>query len=164
MSATEIRIGYLPGIIGRITELHGIYYQRSWNFGSFFEAKVASELSNFINRYNENRDCLWSVWLDGWAEAAIVIDGIDAQGKGAHLRWFIVADPFQGTGIGTRLIQAGITFCREKNYSQLYLWTFKGLDGARHLYEKHGFSLAEQRLGKKWGTEVTEQRFELILR
>ena len=163
MDKTEIKIGYLPGIIGRITELHGIYYHMFWKFDSFFEAKVASELSTFVNRYNENQDRLWSILLDGRIEAAIAIDGIDAHGQGAHLRWFIVANRFQGTGMGTRLIEAAINFCREKNYHQLYLWTFKGLDAARQLYEKHGFSLVEQRVGSEWGIEVTEQRFELRL-
>ena len=163
MDKTEIKIGYLPGIIGRITELHGIYYHMFWKFDSFFEAKVASELSTFVNRYNENQDRLWSILLDGRIEAAIAIDGIDAHGQGAHLRWFIVANRFQGTGMGTRLIEAAINFCREKNYHQLYLWTFTGLDAARQLYEKHGFSLVEQRVGSEWGTEVTEQRFELRL-
>ena len=163
MTIAEIKIGYLPGIIGRITELHGIYYHMFWKFDSFFEAKVASELSTFVNRYNENQDRLWSILLDGRIEAAIAIDGIDVHGQGAHLRWFIVANRFQGTGMGTRLIEAAINFCREKNYHQLYLWTFKGLDAARQLYEKHGFSLVEQRVGSEWGTEVTEQKFELRL-
>ncbi len=163
MDKTEIKIGYLPGIIGRITELHGIYYHMFWKFDSFFEAKVASELSTFVNRYNENQDRLWSILLDGRIEAAIAIDGIDVHGQGAHLRWFIVANRFQGTGMGPRLIEAAINFCREKSYRQLYLWTFKGLDAARQLYEKHGFSLVEQRVGSEWGIEVTEQRFELRL-
>lgn len=159
----ELRLGYLPGIIGRITELHGSYYHQFWKFGSFFESKVASELSAFSKRYKENRDCLWSVTISGQIEASIAIDGIDAHGQGAHLRWFIVANRFQGTGTGTRLIEEAITFCRQKNYHRLYLWTFKGLDAARHLYEKHGFSLVEQQVGTEWGTEVTEQRFELCL-
>jgi hypothetical protein len=32
---------------------------------------------------------------------------------------------------------------------------------ARHLYEKTGFRLVEQRRGSQWGVEVNEQRFEL---
>jgi hypothetical protein len=37
--------------------------------------------------------------------------------------------------------------------------TFKGLDAARHLYEKHGFSLVHEVPGTQWGTEVIEQEF-----
>lgn len=34
---------------------------------------------------------------------------------------------------------------------------------ARHLYEQAGFTLVEQHRGTQWGTDVTEQRFELSL-
>jgi hypothetical protein len=50
-------------------------------------------------------------------------------------------------------------FCRNNKYDSVYLWTFKGLDSARHLYEKYGFSLTEESSGEQWGTLVTEQRF-----
>jgi hypothetical protein len=48
-------------------------------------------------------------------------------------------------------------------YGQIYLWTFAGLDPARHLYEKAGFTLVKERTGRQWGTEVEEQRFELYI-
>jgi len=46
----------------------------------------------------------------------------------------------------------------------VYLWTFKGLNAAKHLYEKNGFKLVKQFKGMQWGTEVNEQRFELSLK
>ena len=39
--------GYKPGCIGKITQLHAAYYAASHGFGLEFEAKVASELSEF---------------------------------------------------------------------------------------------------------------------
>ena len=81
--------------------------------------------------------------------------------KGAHLRWFIVSEALRGKGAGNRLIETAVDFCRRKRYSRVYLWTFEGLDAARHLYERAGFVLVEQHRGKQWGSEVTEQRFEL---
>ena len=50
-------------------------------------------------------------------------------------------------------------FCRLKRYDLVYLWTFKGLDTARHLYEKNGFRLAQEKAGNQWGTTVVEQKF-----
>ena len=96
-------------------------------------------------------------------EGSIAIDGIDADGKGAHLRYFIVSDVLRGTGIGNRLINRAIEFCHARRYRCVYLWTFEGLDAARHLYEKLGFVLAEQFQGTQWGKAVNEQRFELAL-
>ena len=153
--------GYIPGAIGRVAELHGIYYHEHWGFGRFFEAKVATELSGFLGRYDEKRDSFWTASLKGHIEGSITIDGINAEGHGAHLRWFIMSDAFRGKGIGNRLINMAIEFCRKNAYKLVYLWTFEGLGASRHLYEKSGFKLVEQHKGTRWGTEVNEQRFEL---
>ena len=38
--------------------------------------------------------------------------------------------------------------------------TFAGLDAARHLYEKFGFTLTTEREDSQWGEPVLEQKFE----
>jgi len=74
-----------------------------------------------------------------------------------------VSDALRGNGIGQQLIDRAIAFCRSRGYERIYLWTFEGLGPARHIYEKNGFVLVEQRSGARWGREVNEQRFELLL-
>jgi GNAT superfamily N-acetyltransferase len=152
--------GYLPGAIGRIAELHGTYYANHWGFGLFFEAKVATELSAFVQAYDADRDALWLATVAGRVEGGIAIDGTHAAKSGAHLRWFILSDALRGKGWGRRLINRAVDFCVEKAYRKIFLWTFEGLDAARHLYESVGFSLACQQKGTGWGTEVNEQLFE----
>ena len=163
MSNVEIVKGYTPGSIGRVAELHGTFYQEHWDFTVFFEAKVATELSEFLGRYDEKRDGFWTASIKSRVEGSITIDGIHAEKERAHLRWFIVSDVLRGRGIGNRLIKEALNFCRNKGYKRVYLWTFEGLNVAKHLYEKNGFELAEQHKGIQWGSEVNEQRFELKL-
>ena len=163
MADFEIQKGYIPGIIGRVAELHALYYSRNWHFGVFFEAKVAREMAEFMDAYNSERDGLWSFSINGRIEGAIAIDGSSAQDKGAHLRWFIVSDNLQGKGAGKILINEAVSFCKSKQYKKVYLWTFDGLLPARHLYEKAGFRLVEENTGTKWGKEVTQQKFEIRL-
>lgn len=163
MPDIEIARGYIPGAIGRVAELHGTYYHEQWGFGLSFEAKVATELVEFLGRYDETRDGFWIASLERCAEGSITIDGLHAEDEGAHLRWFIMSDVLRGRGVGNRLITTAIDFCRSKGYKRVYLWTFEGLSAARHLYEKTGFKLVEQRRGTQWGTTVNEQRFELRL-
>jgi GNAT superfamily N-acetyltransferase len=163
MSDIEIVRGYVPGSIGRVAELHGTYYHNHWGFGLFFEAKVATELSAFFGRYDEGRDGFWTALMGGRVEGSIAIDAIHAEKEGAHLRWFIMSDALRGRGIGHRLMNAAIDFCRNKGYKRVYLWSFEGLDAARHVYEKVGFRLVEQHRGSQWGKDVNEQRFELHL-
>ena len=163
MGDVEVRSGYFPGAVGRVVELHGAYYHTHWGFGADFEAKVASELAQFFGRYDPDRDGFWTASVSGRVEGSITIDGAHAGADGAHLRWFIMSDALRGKGVGNRLIHAAVDFCRGNGYSRAYLWTFEGLPAARHLYEKAGFRLVEQHRGTQWGTEVTQQRFELRL-
>ncbi len=67
----------------------------------------------------------------------------------------------RGTGVGNALLAAAVGFCRARRYDRVHLWTFEGLDAARHLYEKFGFRLVHEQRGTQWGSGVTEQRFEL---
>ncbi len=163
----DVRIipGSTPGAVGRVTELHALYYHREWGFGRFFEAKVATELAAFLERFDEERDGFWTAIADNRIEGAIAIDGAkaaaEAAAEGAHLRWFVVSDALRNQGVGSRLMKTAMDFCHSRHYDRIYLWTFEGLDAARHLYEKHGFHVTEESRGTTWGREVLEQRMEL---
>ena len=154
--------GYIPGAIGRITELHARYYSRHAGFGLFFESKVASEMAEFLTRYREKQDGFWVAVAEGRVIGSIAIDGINGHREGAHLRWFIVDQDYQGQGVGDLLLGKAVDFCRRSGLKRAYLWTFAGLDAARHLYEKHGFVMCQEKKGEQWGVSVNEQMFELI--
>lgn len=161
---SEIAIaGYVPGAIGRVAELHASYYSQAWEFGVYFEAKVASELAEFLRRFDPERDGFWTVIQGGRVEGSVAIDRTKATSEGAHLRWFIVADALRAQGAGNRLMQEAVGFCKQRGYARVFLWTFRGLEPARHLYEKFGFRLAEEVEGEQWGKRVLEQRFVLDL-
>lgn len=152
--------GYLPGAIGRVAEMHADYYHRHWGFGLFFEAKVATELAEFLCRFDGERDGFWTLLSGDRVAGSIAIDGRNAAAEGAHLRWFIVAPELQGGGWGRRLLAEATAFCDRRDFGRTYLWTFAGLDAARHLYEAFGFRLLCEAAGERWGTRVVEQRFE----
>ncbi|KUO53503.1 MAG: hypothetical protein APF76_11880 [Desulfitibacter sp. BRH_c19] len=156
-------IGYTPGVIGRVSELHAKYYAENWNFGHFFEGKVASELSRFVNNYNNSRDRIWSLVLDGSIEGSITIDGSSEKENIAHLRWFIISEKLRGKGAGNFLMEQALSFCKDAEFEGVYLWTFQGLSSSGHIYEKFEFQLTEERPGDQWGTTVIEQRFDLVV-
>ena len=163
MDQMMISSGYVPGAIGRIAEMHGRYYAKHWRFDLFFEAKVATGLSEFLQRFDPDGDGFWTAAIENRIEGSIAIDGVTADSEGAHLRWFIISERLQGRGAGSLLIDKALHFCQRMAYRRVYLWTFDGLDAARHLYEKAGFKLVEQFSGTQWGPAVEEQRFELEL-
>ena len=163
MESVSIASRYIPGTLGRITELHATYYSKQSGFGLYFETKVASELTDFLNRYDESKDGIWLALSSDNIIGSIIIDEINVKEKDAHLRWFIVSPEFQNKGIGKNLIQKAIEFCKNKNYSSIYLWTFQGLEEARQIYEKNGFEMIEQMEGNQWGEIVVEQKYQLNL-
>jgi GNAT superfamily N-acetyltransferase len=156
--------GYWPGVIGKITELHGVYYNENWRFDISFEAQVGRELSEFLRYFRDGRDFFQTARAGNRFAGSIAIDGKEAGSKGARLRWFIVPPEFQGLGIGRRLLRKAVEFCREAGYDRTILWTFKGLDRARSLYESVGFRIAEEHEILQWGNSITEQLYALDLK
>lgn len=150
--------GYRPGCLAEIVACHARYYAENWGFGLVFEAKVAGELAKFAGRMNPDRDLLLVAHEGERFAGSVVIDADDANRRGAHLRWFIVAEP--GRGLGRRLIQSALAFCDERHYATVWLTTFSGLDAARSLYEQHGFRLVEENAEDQWQGGVREQLFE----
>ncbi len=161
---TEIEIGgYYPGVVGKITEIHAVYYHERWGFDVSFETQVGRELSVFISEFDNDRDGLWVATRHGQFAGSIAIDGHNAPADGARLRWFIVDPEFQNTGLGKELICRAVEFCKQKKYPKIFLWTFEGLDAARRLYEQQHFRLSEAHDVDQWGRHIKEQKFELIL-
>jgi GNAT superfamily N-acetyltransferase len=154
-------VGYYPGVVGKITELHAVYYYENWGFDVSFETQVGAELSEFIRRFDRNNDGFWVAAIKVEFGGAIAIDGISGFTEGARLRWFIVAPQFQGSGIGKNLMKRAIEFCKQKQFPKVYLWTFQGLDAARRIYEAFDFRLCEENEVTQWGQTIREQKYEL---
>lgn len=152
-----------PGAVGAIVMLHGAHYATHWGFGTFFEAKVARELSDFAMRQAPNDLVLIAQDAEGVA-ASIILDLNDpvSGARGAHLRWFIAADRCRGSGIGRRLLDRAIVHADVHAKGKIWLTTFAGLMPARHLYENYGFRLYSEASGEAWGTAVMEQEFRRL--
>jgi DNA-binding MarR family transcriptional regulator/ribosomal protein S18 acetylase RimI-like enzyme len=159
VSEVVVHQGYRSGIIASVTQLHASFYSQNYEFSAVFERKVATEMSEFMGRIDTSKNTIFSAYVDDELLGSVSLDGEDL-GKGtSHLRWFIVSPKAHGLGIGSLLISKATAFVDQNNFDRTRLWTFKGLDAARHLYEKHGFTLAHETPGMQWGTKVIEQEF-----
>ncbi len=155
----EIVNGYCPGLIGTVTRHFSQHFHEHCGFGPAFEARVAREMADFVDRLPSDNLAIWHALDDGEIMGSITIDGDNLGGGKAHLRWFILDPRAQGQGLGGQFMRYAMEFCDARGFEETHLWTVKGTDAARALYERHGFELAEEYLGDQWGSPTTEQRF-----
>ncbi|AUC41633.1 Transcriptional regulator, MarR family / Acetyltransferase (GNAT) [Dickeya solani RNS 08.23.3.1.A] len=158
-STITVSAGYRPGLIGRVAEMHAAFYSRHSGFGQFFESQVAAGIAEFASRLNEPCNGIWVATQNDRIVGSVAIDGQDLGNNNAHLRWFILDDGCRGGGVGRRLLTEAMAFCDQSGFATTQLWTFKGLDAARRLYESFGFEMVNEEQGSQWGRTVTEQQF-----
>src|SRR3954469_8847423 len=110
---------YLPGSIGRIVEMHAAYYAGSWRFGALFEAQVARELGELMQRFDPLRDGFWVARDGDEVVGGVVVAGSRAP-EAARLRFFIGEDGRRGAGVGEALMRAALAFCRGAGYGGVF--------------------------------------------
>lgn len=160
-SAVHLRTALQPGDLGAIIRLHGIVYAEEYGWDHTFEAMVAQGMAAFATRAEDGDTRLWIAARGGAVAGCIAIVG---QGDGtAQLRWFLLDPESRGLGIGRRLLDAALAFCRERGFRSVFLWTVQGLEAAAHLYRTAGFRVTEEATHVHWGSTVTEQRYEMEL-
>ncbi len=81
----------------------------------------------------------------------------------AQLRWLLLVPEVRGHGIGRKLVEEALDFCRDAGYSSVFLWTVNTLPIAAKLYQSAGFRKTEVLTHEMWGSTVTEVKYELRL-
>jgi GNAT superfamily N-acetyltransferase len=156
-----IRHNLRPGDIGYLTYLHGTLYAAEYGWDHTFEAYVAGPLAEFAKSPGE-RERIWVVEQKAQVAGSIAI--VEATPEVAQLRWFLLHPDVRGHGLGRRLIEDALRFCRAQDYALIFLWTVSALTAAARLYHTVGFQLTEEHPQQIWGATVTEQRYDLPLR
>jgi DNA-binding MarR family transcriptional regulator/GNAT superfamily N-acetyltransferase len=151
---------FQPGDVGYVGYIHGKIYSTTYQFGRIFEFYVMKGLTEFL--INNEGGELWIAEVNGEIVGSIAIT--KANDSVAQLRWFVLDEKFQGLGIGKKLIETALNFCKEKHYQNVFLWTVSTLETARYLYKKYHFKLTEEKPNVEWtGTKLIEERWDLNL-
>lgn len=156
-----LRHTLLPGDIGRVVAAHGVIYAHEQQWNVEFEAYVAEGLGRVVAAGDPARNRLWLAEQGGVLVGSIAV--VRPQDSAAQLRWFLVDPAVRGAGVGRRLMDEALAFCRASGARQVFLWTVAGLDAAARHYQRAGFVLDESVTGVRWGRTVTEQRYALTL-
>lgn len=147
--------------IDHIIERHMELYKGEYGFDATFRDYVSEAIYNFVKSHEKNRENIWVAELNGKVVGSIAI--VKADNFTAQLRWFLIEPHIRGKGLGKKLITTAIEFCKENNYSRVFLWTISNLKAARHLYECYGFELTEISEHDIWGKHLIEERWDMQL-
>lgn len=155
-----LRTDLRPGDFGAVVYLHGTLYAREYGFDPTFEAYVAGPLAEFVLHLCD-RNRIWLAEENDRLVGCIAIVG--ASETEAQLRWYLVDPSVRGQGLGKRLLQEALQFCRDRGYQTVFLWTVGQLTTAAHVYRSFGFEKVEEKPGRCWGVDLVEEKYELHL-
>jgi len=150
-----------PGDIGWIIGTHARVYADEYGWDASFETLMVKIMAPFLRQHDPARERCWIAQLDGEPVGCVAL--IRQSDRVAKLRVFLVTRAARGRGAGKALIAECLRFARATGYHKVVLWTQKGLDAARHLYEAAGFKLAREEPHHSWGKDHIGQYWELKL-
>lgn len=151
---------FTPKDVDYIVDRHRVLYEAEYGFTSEFGDYVEEYVKKFMESFDASKETIWIAEENGAAVGVIAIVKVDDNI--AQLRWFLIEPELRGRGLGHKLMDTAIDFCRDKGYKHIFLWTVNILEPARHLYKEHGFSLTECIEHELWGHQLTEERFDLF--
>jgi GNAT superfamily N-acetyltransferase len=154
--STEVALRALaPGDPGWVTERHGVLYADEYGWDQAFEALVARIVADYIDHRDRERENAWIAELDG--ERAGCVFCTEKEREVAQLRLLLVEPWARGRGVGTRLVDECLDFAKRASYRQIMLWTNDVLTDARRIYERAGFTLADEAKHHSFGQDLVGQ-------
>ena len=157
----SIRNDLHPGDVGYITYLHGILNAPEHGWDHTFDTYIAIPLAEFAKSHS-CRERIWIAEKEGRIVGSVAI--VKFSEIEAQLRWLLLDPKVRGQGLGRRLVEEALDFCRKAEYSSVFLWTVNTLPIAAMLYQSAGFKQTEELTHELWGSVVTEIRYDLALK
>lgn len=150
-----------PGDWGWVIERNGALYAAEHGFDSSYEALVAQIVAGHLDKHDPERERAWIAELNGERVGAIFC--VRKDETTAKLRLLHVEPSARGAGVGSVLVEECVRFARSAGYREMELWTVSLLAPARRIYQRAGFTLAEEDTSMRFGHELTGQTWRLTL-
>ncbi len=151
---------YRSGELGIVSQRHCALYRAEYGFDDTFESYLIDGMSRFLWDCGKKGE----VWVvDYWGRVMGAISIVETGESEAQLRWFYLEPSCRGLGLGRKLMETALSYCRRKGIGTVFLWTVKDLEAARYLYVKYGFTLKETNEHFLWGRNIVEEKWEIGL-
>jgi DNA-binding MarR family transcriptional regulator/N-acetylglutamate synthase-like GNAT family acetyltransferase len=150
-----------PGDMGWIVSRHGAIYAEEYGWDHRLEALVAEVVAAFLRNFDPKRERCWIAERDGENLGSVML--VKETARVARLRMLLVEPQARGLGIGARLVEECIRFARQAGYQKITLWTHSVLTAARHVYQRAGFQLVDQKAHDEFGKRLVGETWDLTL-
>ncbi len=151
-----------PGDLGWIVQRNAALYTAEYGWNTDYEGLVARIVADFAEDHDPHLERVWIAELDGRPVGCVMCVRDEAPGA-ARLRLLLVEPDARGLGIGDRLVSACVEFARGVGYRETVLWTNDVLSSARHIYQRHGFTLVGEKPHRSFGADLVGQDWRLDL-
>jgi DNA-binding MarR family transcriptional regulator/GNAT superfamily N-acetyltransferase len=163
---TAAQPGYIlrapqPGDFGWIVKRNAELYAQEYQWREPFEGVCAQIVADFVNNYDAERERCWIAEMDGENVGTVML--AKQTPTVARLRLLLVDPKARGLGLGARLTDEAVRFARRAGYKSITLWTHSVLTGARHIYQKAGFTLTRSEQRISFGQPVVSEDWDMEL-
>lgn len=152
---------YRPGDEEYVIRRHRELYKEEYNLSDSFCEYVDKNVRLLAERLDPEKECILIPEIGGKPMGSIAIAKFDEET--AQLRYFLLEPEARGLGLGNRLADEALNFCRRAGYKRVFLITIDLLTSARAIYKSKGFILTDSQPNTEWLDLVMEERWEVAL-
>lgn len=153
---------YREGDVAYVIERQLSLYESERQFSTeIWKNYLTQGVLSLVRRFDPDKDCMFILECDSSPAGCVAIT--HTKDQTAQLRYFFLEPELRGLGVGSALLNTALDFCRDRNYSHVFLWTVSAQESARILYGKAGFEITQTSENKNWGVPVLEEKWDLDL-
>jgi DNA-binding MarR family transcriptional regulator/predicted N-acetyltransferase YhbS len=149
------RAGECGWLVHRQTQ----WFAAEYGWDRSFEGLLARVVADYTERNDPLREMCWVAEQDGMVVGSVCVVAVSTTVAGMRLLW--VEPDVRRLGIGTQLVSECARFARRAGYTKLTLTTASMLGEPRRLCERAGFRLAGTAAERRFGKDLTIERWEL---
>jgi DNA-binding MarR family transcriptional regulator/GNAT superfamily N-acetyltransferase len=151
----------LSGECGWLVHRQAQWFAAQYGWDQTFEGLLARVVADYAQRNDSLRERCWIAEQGGLVVGSVCLVAVSTTVAGVRLLW--VEPDTRRLGIGAQLLGECVRFARRAGYTKLTLKTASTLVELRRLCERNDFGLASTGAERRFGQDLTIERWELEL-